>query len=203
MPNLTYFIWTQPADPLAIDVMTCDGVPVPAEDKRARQDLVSWVSALATSSKRRKLANGGFLIETSTASIAEVPVGPPDGSFEPIVTIALLASANKPSPQRLVDDVASAAEMAGHVPERGGLADVAVLLTREVGTNRPIEDSGRRWWMSGTRPPDDSGPRVTINDPDASGRKAGIGQSTNLGSPLHASFVAVWNWLRRFLGFEE
>jgi hypothetical protein len=202
MHNLSYFIWTQPADPLASDVMSCDGVLLPTDDKLLRQDLVSWASDLAASPRRRRLANGGFLVETSAASLAEVPVGPPAGTFAPIVTIALVNSPSRPSPQRLVDDVSSAAEAAGHVPERGGLADVAVLLTREVGTDRRAGDNGSAWWTA-PQPDGGSTTRPIPSTPGTVGYDVQIGRPPNPRSPFFVGLAALWNWLRRLLGVQN
>jgi hypothetical protein len=182
--------------------MSCDGVLLPTEDKLMRKDLVSWASALAASPKRRRLANGGFLVETSAASLAEALVGPPTGTFEPIVTLTLVTSASKPSPQRLLDDISAAAEIAGHLPERGGLADVAVLLIREVGTDRRAADCGSAWWTA-PQPVDGSSTRPIHNTRGTSGHNVDIGRPPNPRSDVFVRLAALWNWLRRFLGVRE
>lgn len=111
-----WYVWIQPADRSADDVMSASGRSLERSDSAAREDLIAVVDRVSRR-RKSKLPTGGYVARGRQETLGQLPLMP-RGSAHVVVAVH-----NETWPldrvDVLVDDVIAAAERAGYPADRG------------------------------------------------------------------------------------
>lgn len=115
--TFTCVTWCQPADVNDEDVILLDGVVVDVADESVRSALVVEINKFAKPGNRRPAPDGGWVVRTGGWVVMEVPVVSGLPGVES--TVAVLARRTDGfSTDRVVDQIAKTAELAGYSVDR-------------------------------------------------------------------------------------